>query len=78
MVPAAVDATDWRRVLPALEAGAVTLRELQLSDAPSLLEMLTTHEVARFISPPPTSIEGFERLSDWSHRERAGGRYICC
>jgi ribosomal-protein-alanine N-acetyltransferase len=77
MVPAAVKATDWRRVLPVLEAGAVTLRELRRSDAPSLLEMLTTHEVARFISPPPTSVEGFERFIDWTHRERAAGRYIC-
>jgi [ribosomal protein S5]-alanine N-acetyltransferase len=77
MAPAAVNATDWRRVLPVLEAGAVTLRELQLSDAPTLLEMLTTHEVARFISPPPTSVEGFERFIDWTHRERAAGRYIC-
>jgi ribosomal-protein-alanine N-acetyltransferase len=75
--PAAVETTDWRRVLPVLEAGAVTLRELQLSDAPTLLEMLTTHEVARFISPPPTTVEGFERFIDWTHRERAAGRYIC-
>ncbi len=69
--------TDWRRALPVLQAGAVTLRELQPSDAPSLLEMLTTHEVARFISPPPTSVEAFERFIDWTHRERAAGRYIC-
>jgi ribosomal-protein-alanine N-acetyltransferase len=64
-------------VLPILQAGAVSLRELQLSDAPSLFEMLTTHEVARFISPPPTSVEGFERFIEWTHRERAAGRYIC-
>jgi [ribosomal protein S5]-alanine N-acetyltransferase len=75
--PAAVKTSDWRRVLPVLEAGAVTLRELQLSDASSLLEMVTTHEVARFISPPPTSVEGFERFIEWTHRERAAGRYIC-
>ena len=72
-----MNTTDWRRALPVLQAGAVTLRELQLSDAPSLLERLTTHEVARFISPPPTSVEAFERFIDWTHRERAAGRYIC-
>jgi RimJ/RimL family protein N-acetyltransferase len=75
--PAAMKTTDWRRALPVLQAGAVTLRELQPYDAPSLLEMLTTHEVARFISPPPTSVEAFERFIDWTHRERAAGRYIC-
>jgi len=77
MLPADVKTTDWREALPVLEAGAVTLRELRLSDAPSLLQMLTTEEVARFISPPPTSLEGFERFIAWTQRERTDGRYIC-
>ena len=55
----------------------VTLRELRLSDAPSLLAMLATEEVARFISPPPTTVEGFERFIAWTHRERAAGNYVC-
>ena len=55
----------------------VTLRELRLSDAPSLLAMLSTEEVARFISPPPTTVEGFERFIAWTHRERAAGNYAC-
>jgi ribosomal-protein-alanine N-acetyltransferase len=80
-VPAAapdpVQTTDWRQALPVLQAGAVTLRELRLADAPSLLQMLTTAEVSRFISPPPTSVDGFERFIAWTHRERAAGRYIC-
>jgi RimJ/RimL family protein N-acetyltransferase len=33
--------------------------------------------VARFISPPPTSVEGFERFIAWTHRERAAGKYAC-
>jgi [ribosomal protein S5]-alanine N-acetyltransferase len=77
MEPPVITSTDWRRALPVLEAGGLTLRELQSTDARSLLEMLTPHEVARFISPPPTSVEGFERFIDWTHRERAAGRYIC-
>ena len=56
---------------------ALTLRELRTSDAPALLELLTTEEVARFISPPPTTVEGFERFIAWAQRERAAGRYIC-
>ena len=55
----------------------VTLRELRLSDAPSLLAMLATEEVARFISPPPTTVDGFERFIAWTHRERAAGNYVC-
>ena len=34
-------------------------------------------EVSRFISPPPTTVEGFERFIAWAQRERAAGRYIC-
>jgi RimJ/RimL family protein N-acetyltransferase len=33
--------------------------------------------VSRFISPPPTSVAGFERCIAWTHRERAAGRYAC-
>jgi ribosomal-protein-alanine N-acetyltransferase len=72
-----VTATDWRRGLPVLRGTRVTLRDLRLSDAPSLLAMLATEEVARFISPPPTTIEGFERFIAWTHRERAAGNYVC-
>ncbi len=69
--------SDWRQALPVLTGSMVTLRELRLSDAPSLLSMLSTVEVARFISPPPTTIEGFERFIAWTHRERAAGNYVC-
>ena len=69
--------SDWRAALPVLSAGSVTLRELRLSDAPALHALLTTGEVARFISPPPTTVEGFERFIAWTHRERAAGRYAC-
>jgi ribosomal-protein-alanine N-acetyltransferase len=69
--------SDWRQALPVLTAGCVTLRELELTDAVSLLDMLSTEEVARFISPPPTTVEGFERFILWTHRERQAGRYAC-
>lgn len=69
--------SDWRGGLPVLTAPGVTLRELRLSDAPALLALLTTEEVTRFISPPPTTVEGFERFIAWAQRERAAGRYVC-
>jgi RimJ/RimL family protein N-acetyltransferase len=71
------ETTDWRKLLPVLSNGAVTLRELRSSDAGALLELLTHDEVSRFISPPPTTVEGFERFIVWARRERAAGRYIC-
>ena len=66
-----VTSSDWRQALPVLTGSMATLRELRLSDAPALLAMLSTEEVARFISPPPTTVEGFERFIAWTHRERA-------
>jgi ribosomal-protein-alanine N-acetyltransferase len=69
--------SDWRCGLPLLAGKRVTLRELRVSDAPSLLAMLTTEEVTRFISPPPTTVEGFERFITWTHRQRANGSYVC-
>ena len=73
----AVTASDWRSALPVLQSGSITLRELRLSDAPSLLELLSTDEVSRFISPPPTTVAGFERFIVWTQQERAAGRYVC-
>jgi RimJ/RimL family protein N-acetyltransferase len=67
----------WREGLPVLRGLGLTLRELQRSDAPSLCAHLTTDQVSRFISPPPTSVEGFERFIAWTWRERAAGRYAC-
>jgi RimJ/RimL family protein N-acetyltransferase len=69
--------TDWRTGLPVLAGGSVVLRDLRASDAPSLFALLTTEEVSRFISPPPTTVEGFERFIAWTHRERAAGKYAC-
>jgi RimJ/RimL family protein N-acetyltransferase len=39
--------------------------------------MLSTEEVSHFISPPPTTVEGFERFIAWTHRERAAGNDAC-
>src|SRR5437016_14498757 len=69
--------TDWRQGLPMLRGKAVTLRELRVSDAQSLFAMLTTEEVSRFISPPPTTVEGFERFIGWTQRQQAAGSYAC-
>jgi RimJ/RimL family protein N-acetyltransferase len=69
--------SDWRAALPVLAAEGVTLRELRPSDAPTLHAMLTTDEVARFISPPPTTVEGFERFIAWTHRQQTEGKYVC-
>lgn len=72
-----VTSTDWRQQLPVLAAGSVTLRAMRVTDAESLCQLLTTDEVGRFISPPPTSVEGFRRFITWAACEQAAGRYAC-
>jgi ribosomal-protein-alanine N-acetyltransferase len=77
--PAAQDitTTDWQHRLPVLVGTNVVLRELRTSDATSLFALLTTEEVTRFISPPPTTVEGFERFIAWTLRMREAGTYAC-
>jgi ribosomal-protein-alanine N-acetyltransferase len=38
---------------------------------------LTSREVTRFISPPPTTVAGFERFIEWASRQRVAGEYAC-
>ena len=68
---------DWREELPVLSGPRVTLRELVVSDAPSLVELLTPQEVSRFIAPPPPTVEAFERFISYSTRLRAAGAAAC-
>jgi len=67
----------WRQVLPTLNIPGATLRELRGSDARSLFGLLTTVEVPRFISPPPATVEGFDRFIEWTQKKRAAGEYVC-
>ena len=71
------ESPDWQSMVPMLVNGTVRLRELRGADAPTLLAMLSTEEVSRFISPPPTTVEGYEQFIRWSHRKRAAGHYVC-
>ena len=70
-------ALSWRSGLPSLTGALVSLRDLRLSDAPSLFAALTGLEVSRFISPPPHSVDGFEKFIAWTYRQREAGHHIC-
>src|SRR5438045_4327935 len=69
--------SDWQQGLPTLMGRQVVLRELRASDAQSLFALLTAEEVSRFISPPPSTVEGFEKFIAWTIRQRAAGTYAC-
>src|SRR5262245_35615 len=78
MVPFGPDVPDWRDRLPVLQSGTVALRELQPSDARPLLALINTSDVARYLSPPPATVEGFENFIAWTHRQRAAGAQAAC
>lgn len=67
---------DWRDGLPTLHGSMITLRELRLSDATALLASLSSAEVTRLISPPPPTVDGFEKFIAWSTRQRQEGKSI--
>ena len=69
--------SDWRIALPELVGRRVILREPRAGDATALFSLLSTEEVSRFISPPPSTMEGFESYVSWTHRQRAAGQYVC-
>lgn len=70
-------ALDWRFGLPTIRAGKVTLRDIRESDASALMAMLTTDEVAEFISPLPRTVEGFHGFISEVHNERLLGNSFC-
>jgi RimJ/RimL family protein N-acetyltransferase len=67
----------WRQQLPVLAGFGVSLREVRASDAPALFALLTSDEVTRFMSPPPSTLQGFEQFVAWAQSQRAAGRYMC-
>jgi [ribosomal protein S5]-alanine N-acetyltransferase len=71
------NAFEWHFGLPTLHADKVTLREVRESDAPALLAMLTTDEVAEFVSPLPHTIEGFHGFIRDVHDDRLAGNSFC-
>jgi RimJ/RimL family protein N-acetyltransferase len=73
----ATSSSDWRTGLPCLAGNLVTLRELRGSDAPALFAALSNEQVAKFISPPPATLDGFARFINWAIRQRQAGQYVC-
>jgi N-acetyltransferase len=65
----------WSDGLPTLTGKQVTLRELVAADGSVLLPLVSAPEVARFLSPPPQSLERFAGFIESTLRERRAGRY---
>ena len=66
-----------REGVPELICPRATLRELQMSDAASLVPLLRAPEVRRFLLHEPGDLDAFESFIEWTHRERRSGRHLC-
>lgn len=76
-LPAHVILQQWRHLAPVLRGPQLLLRELKLSDAPALMTMLTPEEVGRFISPPPSTVEGYVSFIERTREQRSAGVSLC-
>jgi len=75
-VPSVEPRANWRSELPVLAGTMIQLRELRASDAKDLLAAVGTAEVTRLISPPPPTVEGFEKFIAWTQRQREAGKSL--
>ncbi len=68
---------NWHAGLPTLRGQHVTLREPDEADAESLVAMLATDEVGRFMNRPPSRPEAFAAFTRWARTQRRLGRNFC-
>jgi ribosomal-protein-alanine N-acetyltransferase len=70
------ESIDWRVEVPTLTGRLVSLREVQTTDAPVLVDLLSAPEVSRFLSAPPETTPDFQRYVSWALGERQAGHYV--
>ena len=69
---------QWRRVMPELTDGRITLRGLRQPDAAVLCEHLGTPSVLRYLSRSPQTLTEFRRFVRWTQERRRQGLHLCC
>ena len=68
---------DWVFGLPTIRRERFKLREVRDSDAPALMAMLTSDEVAQYFSPLPHTVEGFSDFIAEARQDRMLGHSYC-
>lgn len=71
---ATVAARDWREELPTLIGDSVVLRQIRRSDAASLLMLLGSEDVVRYITPAPGTLAAFEQMIEAALGRQRQGR----
>ena len=68
---------DWREGLPLMVTERLMLRELRHGDAPALMRVAHSPDVAPHTWPAPANLDAFETFIEWARTRRAAGRYAC-
>jgi RimJ/RimL family protein N-acetyltransferase len=63
--------------LPVLSQGAVSLREVDLSDAAALVALFSRADVSAHLDPPPATVDDFNAWIALSRSRRADNRAAC-
>jgi ribosomal-protein-alanine N-acetyltransferase len=69
--------TEQLERLPVYRGDALTLREVEDTDAASLAQHVSSEEVTRFISPPPRTVTALERWIGRMRTRRSNGSMAC-
>jgi RimJ/RimL family protein N-acetyltransferase len=64
----------WTLRLPALDGSVVTLREIDLQDAPALLDALESSDIEIAFEPAPSTPDELRRYISWVRSQRTKGR----
>jgi RimJ/RimL family protein N-acetyltransferase len=67
---------QWRRCPPVLRARGVTLRELEVADAPALLATLSPSDLVRLAGPPGLVFDGIADFIERAREDRARGHSL--
>ena len=68
---------EWWHQLPELTSVQVQLRELRLSDTPSLTRTLACAKVGEHLAPGLASVTEIEEFIAWTRSARMARRYVC-
>ena len=67
----------WTERVPRLSSHLVAVREVTLSDAPTLFDLLADPAVAEHLASPPPSVTAFAGFIGWSQDQRTQGNGVC-
>jgi RimJ/RimL family protein N-acetyltransferase len=68
---------DWREGLPLMATSRIILRELRKSDAPALLRLSQSADIAPHTWAGPGTVDDVAQFIEWSRTRRVEGKSVC-